>query len=100
MVPVYARLITARSVAKTGRPIATAVMQSARKYANGNKKKINKKIKKKEKGLKHKTKKKTKHIVSTLNHHDIIHNSFMTEAKRLNARASVLVERRRPVIDA
>lgn len=96
MVPVYARQITARSVAETGRPIATAVMQSARKYAK-RQQKINKKRKKK--GLKHKTQK-TKHIVSTLNYHNIIHNSFVTGAKRLNARASVLVERRRPVIDA
>lgn len=45
MVPVYARQITARSVAETGRPIATAVMQSARKYAK-RQQKINKKRKK------------------------------------------------------
>lgn len=98
MVLVYARQITARSVEKTGRPIATAVMQSARKYA-----KRQQKIKKKErKGFKvQNTKNKKKHtVVSNVNYHKIIHNSFMTEAKRLNARASVLVERRRPVIDA
>lgn len=66
---------------------------------NGNK---NKEMKKKEKGLKYKTQKnKKKHtVVSNVNYHKIIHNSFMTEAKRLNARASVLVERRGPVIDA
>lgn len=49
MVPVYVRPITARSVAKTGRPIATAVMQSARKYAKRQQKNIYKKIKNKEK---------------------------------------------------
>lgn len=96
MVPVYVRPITARSVAKTGRPIATAVMQSARKYA-----KRQQKIKK-EKVLKYKTQKKKKkyNVLSNVNYHKIIHNAFMTGAKRLNARASVLVERRRPVIDA
>lgn len=63
-------------------------------------------MKKKEKGLKYKTQKNPKKtylsVVSNVNYHiyKIIHNSFMTEAKRLNARASVLVERRRPVIDA
>lgn len=58
-------------------------------------------MKKKEKGLKYKTHTQKKHtVVSNVNYHKIIHNSFMTEAKRLNARASVLVERRRPVIDA
>lgn len=38
MAPVYARPTTAQSVAKTERPIATAVMQSARKYAKQQKK--------------------------------------------------------------
>lgn len=96
MVLVYARQITARSVAETGRPIATAVMQSARKYA-----KRQQKIKK-EKVLKYKTQKTKKkyNVLSNVNYHKIIHNAFMTGAKRLNARASVLVERRRPVIDA
>lgn len=47
MVLVYARQITARSVEKTGRPIATAVMQSARKYAKRQQKNIYKKIKNK-----------------------------------------------------
>lgn len=56
MVLVYARQITARSVAETGRPIATAVMQSARKYA-----KRQQKIKK-EKVLKYKTQKTKKKI--------------------------------------
>lgn len=61
-------------------------------------KKNKKKNKKERKGFKAQNTKNTG--VSILNYHKIIHNSFMTEAKRLNARASVLVERRRPVIDA
>lgn len=62
MVPVYVRLITARSVAKTGRPIATAVMQSARKYAK-RQQKINKKRKEK-KGFKAQNSKNKTHSIN------------------------------------